>query len=300
LDYIFKLEKLLEYFKYSTKLAEVLGVSRMSVVNWRDGGKISEKNKFKIDILYNKYIFIPNLKKDEVEEYIKKVLSFDDTKLLYSIDIIEEVSKIQAYGSYEIEAVNANEEEFERIIEGNYIQKDIEKRKFLEMNNLAYLTKKIIKDTIEGKIEKITTDMIKNWHLVLFSGIRDDAGEYSKYIRKIKNSDMVLTLPEDIKDEMEYWIKLYSNTGNIYDIAKAHEHFESIHPFGDGNGRIGRLIMVHQFVKLNILPPLINNQNKSLYYITLEKAQKEGDILALSFFLANSIEEMRKRLYQSQ
>ncbi|WP_456480078.1 Fic family protein [Nautilia sp.] len=296
MDYVKKIEKLLEHFKYSTKLAEALDVSRMSILNWRDGGNISNENKFKIDVLYNKYIYIPNLKKDEVEKYIKKVLSYDDKKLLGSIDLIEEVSKIQAYGSYEIEVINANKEEFERVIEGNYVQKDIEKRKFLEMNNLAFLTKKIIKDTIEGKITKLTTDLIKNWHFVLFSGIRDDAGEYSKYIRKIKNSDITLTLPEDIEEEMEYWVKLYSNVNNIYDIAKAHEHFELIHPFGDGNGRIGRLIMVHQFVKLNILPPLINNQNKSLYYITLEKAQKEGDILTLSFFLASAIEEMRKRL----
>jgi Fic family protein len=78
-----------------------------------------------------------------------------------------------------------------------------------------------------------------------------------------------LTLPEDIEEEMEYWVKLYSSVSNIYDIVKAHKHFELIHPFGDGNRRVGRLIMVHQFVKLNILPPLINNQNKSLRYIIL-------------------------------
>jgi Fic family protein len=297
LDYQQKIEELLKFFKYSTKLAQALSVSRMSLINWRDGGNISEENRFKIDVLYNKYIFIPALKKEEVEKYVKKIISHDDSRYLRNIDLIEEVSKIQAFGSYEIEVSDSNEEEFEKIIEGRYIQKDIEKRKLLEMNNLAFLTKQIIEQTIEGKIEKITTDLIKKWHFGLFLGIREDAGEYSKHIRKIKNSDLTLTHPEDIEEEMEYWVKLYGNVSNIYDIAKAHEHFELIHPFGDGNGRVGRLIMAHQFVKLNLLPPLINAQNKSFYYMTLEKAQKEGDILPLAYFLANAIEEMRKRVY---
>ena len=297
MDYQQKIEELLKFFKYSTKLAQALGVSRMSLINWRDGGNISEKNRFKIDVLYNKYIFIPALKKEEVEKYIKKIISHDDSRYLRSIDLIEEVSKIQAFGSYEIEVLDSNEEEFEKIVEGRYVQKDIEKRKLLEMNNLAFLTKQVIEQTIEGKIEKITSDLIKKWHFGLFLGIREDAGEYSKHIRKIKNSDLTLTHPEDIEEEMEYWVKLYENVSNIYDIAKAHEHFELIHPFGDGNGRVGRLIMTHQFVKLNLLPPLINSQNKSFYYMTLEKAQKEGDILPLSYFLANAIEEMRKRVY---
>jgi len=297
LNYQQKIEELLKFFKYSTKLAQALGVSRMSLINWRDGGNISEENRFKIDVLYNKYIFIPTLKKEEVEKYIKDIISRDDSRYLRSIDLIEEVSKIQAFGSYEIEVLDSNEEEFEKIVEGRYIQKDIEKRKLLEMNNLAFLTKQVIEQTIEGKIEKITSDLIKKWHFGLFLGIREDAGEYSKHIRKIKNSDLTLTHPEDIEEEMEYWVKLYENVSNIYDIAKAHEHFELIHPFGDGNGRVGRLIMAHQFVKLNLLPPLINSQNKSFYYMTLGKAQKEGDVLPLSYFLANAIEEMRKRVY---
>jgi Fic family protein len=142
----------------------------------------------------------------------------------------------------------------------------------------------------------LTTQLIKDWHLSLFLGIREDAGEFSKKIKKIKDTDLQLTHPEDIKEELEYWIRLYKNISNIYDIAKSHEHFELIHPFGDGNGRIGRLIVTHQCVKINLLPPYIHKGNKALYYACLYNAQKYGTVLALSWFFCNGIEEMEKKI----
>ena len=291
-----KIELLLEKFKYSTKLAEVLNVSRRTILNWREGGSISEENRLKIDTLFAKYVILKNLEKERIEEEIKKIVQKDYSSLITSIDIIEEVSKINAFGSLEIEISGITQNEFYNIVEGSYVEKDIEKRKLLEANNLAFLTKRVIFHTVEGKLKKIDTRTIKEWYLSLFTGIREDAGEYTTKKRIIKDSDLHLTLPEDISEEMEYWVKLYGNCSNIYDIAKAHEHFELIHPFGDGNGRIGRLIIVHQTVKLGLLPPLINKHNKALYYATLEKAQKSGEILPLTWFLAKGIEAMERRL----
>jgi len=294
LSYKEKIEALLNYFKYSTKLAETLGVSRISIVNWRDGSSINDENKLKIDYLYYEKIFLPNLenKKQEIEKYIKKITSKNYLDLITSIDFIEEIAKYNSFGSLEVE-IDISKKEFEKIIEGEYIEKDIQKRKLLETNNLYSLTKKIIKDSLKGEIE-LSIDTIKSWHLALFLNIREDAGNFSTKYRKIKNTDLILTHPEDIKEELQYWIKNYKNISNIYDIAKAHEHFELIHPFGDGNGRIGRLIIAHQAVKLNLLPPYINKNNKALYYVTLYKAQKNGNILPLSWFLCKAIEDMEK------
>jgi Fic family protein len=291
-----KIEKLLENFKYSTKLADALNVSRISIVNWRDGASISEENKLKIDYLFYEKVFLPELenKKQEAEKYIQKIISKNYSNLITSIDFIEEISKYNSFGSLEIET-DINNKEFEKIIEGEYIEKDIQKRKVLEANNLYNLTKIIITDTIKENIN-LSIETIKNWHLSLFLGIREDAGKFSTKIRKIKDTNLTLTHPEDIEEELNYWIKSYKDISNIYDIAKAHEHFELIHPFGDGNGRIGRLIIAHQAIKLKLLPPLINKQNKALYYASLYKAQTSGNILPLAWFLCKAIEDMENNL----
>ena len=132
-----KIEKLLEHFKYSTKLADALNVSRISIVNWRDGASISEENKLKIDYLFYEKVFLPELenKKQEAEKYIQKIISKNYFNLITSIDFIEEISKYNSFGSLEIET-DINNKEFEKIIEGEYIEKDIQKRKVLEANNL--------------------------------------------------------------------------------------------------------------------------------------------------------------------
>ena len=185
---------------------------------------------------------------------------------------------------------------FYKVIDGNFVEKDIDKRKFLEMNNLAFLTKQIMVDTQEKNIVSIDSDIIKKWHFGLMTGIRDDAGKYSTKIRIIPDTKITLTVPEDIPEEVEYWVSKYSEVKTIYDIAHAHEHFELIHPFGDGNGRVGRLIMAHQCIKNGMLPPMIDRHNKALYYATLEQAQTEGNIIQLVYFLTEAIESMKKQL----
>ncbi len=164
------------------------------------------------------------------------------------------------------------------------------------MNNLAFVTNQIISDTASDKLQKLDTEIIKKWHFGLMNGIRDDAGSYSTHMRIIPDTKITLTAPEDIPEEMEYWTNKYAEVRSITDISYAHEHFELIHPFGDGNGRVGRLIMTHQFIQLGLLPPLIDASNKAFYYVALEKAQTSGDILPLVYFLIRGVEWMKEKL----
>ena len=292
-----KIEALLEHYKFSTKLAEALNVHRMSIQNWKeDSVSISKENKLNIDVLFSTHCIIPNLKKSEVDNKVKQLTKENHEQFIENIDIVTEVSKKNAFGSLEVEVDDADEALFYRVVDGNFIEKDIDKRKFLEMNNLAFLTKQILIDTQEKRIEFIDSDIIKKWHFGLMTGIRDDAGQYSTKIRIIPDTKITLTAPEDIPEEVEYWVSKYKEVKTIYDIAHAHEHFELIHPFGDGNGRVGRLIMAHQFIKNGMLPPMIDGHNKALYYATLEQAQTEGNIIPLVYFLTEAIEKMKEQL----
>jgi len=292
-----KIEALLVHYKFSTKLAEALKVHRMSIQNWKDDSvSISKENKLNIDVLFSTYYIIPNLKKSEVDDKVKLLTKENHAQFIDNIDIVTEVSRKNAFGSLEVEVDDVNEALFYRVVEGNFIEKDIDKRKFLEMNNLAFLTKQILIDTQGKRIKSIDSDMIKKWHFGLMSGIRDDAGQYSTKMRMIPDTKITLTAAEDIPEEIEYWVSKYKEVNTIYDIAHAHEHFELIHPFGDGNGRVGRLIMAHQFVKNGMLPPMIDGHNKALYYATLEQAQTEGNIIPLVYFLTEAIERMKEQL----
>ena len=296
-----KIEALIKYYKFSTKLAEALHVHRMSIQNWRDDTTgITKENQLNIDMLYATHCVIPALQKSEVDARVRKLESEEHAPFLENVDVVTEVSKKNAFGSLEVEMSDASEALFYSIVEGSFIEKDIDKRTFLEMNNLAFLTKQILIDTQEKKIENLNSEIIKKWHFGLMNGIRDDAGKYSTKMRIIPDTKITLTVPEDIPEEVEYWIGKYSDVRNIYDIAYAHEHFELIHPFGDGNGRVGRLIMAHQFLKLGFLPPMIDGHNKAFYYAALEKAQVDGNIIPLVYFLTEAVERMKEKLHIKQ
>jgi Fic family protein len=297
ISYKEKIEALIKHYRFSTKLAEALKVHRMSIQNWRDDDTgITETNRLKIDTLYALHCIIPVLDKKEVTAQVRNLEREDHTPFLENIDITIEISKRNAFGSLEIESIATDEKTFYQIVEGSYIEKDIDKRTFLEMNNLAFLTKQIMLDTQEGRLSRIDDETIKKWHFGLMQGIRDDAGRYSTKVRIIPDTKITLTLPEDIPEEMHYWTKKYATVKSIEEIALAHEHFELIHPFGDGNGRIGRLIMVHQFLTLGILPPLIDRHNKALYYAALEKAQTKGNIVPLLYCFVQAVERMKRRI----
>ena len=82
-------------------------------------------------------------------------------------------------------------------------------------------------------------------------------GNYKKMPNEV--GGMETTLPEDVPDEMKALLTRYNNKGNktLNEILEFHVKFESIHPFQDGNGRVGRLIMFKECLKHNIVPFII-------------------------------------------
>jgi len=101
----------------------------------------------------------------------------------------------------------------------------------------------------------------------------------------LPDTDLQLTLPEDIEDEVEYWAMKTKSPKSMMDIAKTHAYFELTHPFGDGNGRVGRIIILWHCMQAGLMPPLISKTSKALYYATLEHAQRYGQTGPLATFL---------------
>jgi Fic family protein len=125
---------------------------------------------------------------------------------------------------------------------------------------------------IENAEQRLSEDFIKHLHLLLKSGTSDSrkewfrVGEYKQYPNEVGGIDT--TLPEDVAREMKALLKEYNAIKNksLEDIVDLHQRFEVIHPFQDGNGRVGRLVMFKECMANGIVPFIITEELKMFYY----------------------------------
>ena len=98
----------------------------------------------------------------------------------------------------------------------------------------------------------------------------------------------ITTSPEDVKDEITKLLNYYNNKENksFDDLLDFHYRFENIHPFQDGNGRVGRLILFKECLKYNIVPFIIDEDLKMFYYRGLKEWNKERGYLRDTCLLA--------------
>ena len=124
--------------------------------------------------------------------------------------------------------------------------------------------------------EKLTESFIKELHNLLKSGTADSRkpwfaiGDYKKLPNEVGGIDT--SLPEEVHKHMKALLKEYNSkaTKTIEDILDFHHRFETIHPFQDGNGRVGRLVMFKECMANGIVPFIITDQNKMFYYRGLQ------------------------------
>lgn len=141
-------------------------------------------------------------------------------------------------------------------------------------------------DLIIDKAKAVLTEkFIKELHLILKNGTSDSrqewfaVGEYKKMPNEV--GGMATTMPEDVAAEMQALLAAYSakKAKTLEDILDFHVRFERIHPFQDGNGRVGRLIMFKECLKYNIVPFIIEDNLKMFYYRGLKEWDREKGYL---------------------
>ena len=131
----------------------------------------------------------------------------------------------------------------------------------------------------------LTEKFIKELHLILKNGTSDSrkdwfaVGDYKKMPNEV--GGMETALPEEVANKMKKLLSEYNNKEekNFEDILDFHVKFERIHPFQDGNGRVGRLIIFKECLKYNIVPFIIEDNLKMFYYRGLKEWDNEKGYL---------------------
>ena len=138
---------------------------------------------------------------------------------------------------------------------------------------------------IDNAKSVLTEKFIKELHLILKNGTSDSrkewfaVGDYKKLPNEVGGRNTVI--PEEVSDKMKELLNEYNAKEEISfeDILDFHVKFEKIHPFQDGNGRVGRLIMFKECLKYNIVPFIIEDDLKMFYYRGLAKWETEKGYL---------------------
>jgi Fic family protein len=133
--------------------------------------------------------------------------------------------------------------------------------------------------------QPLSAPIIKEFHRILKSGTADalkswfSVGNWKKLPNEVGGA--VTTKPENVETDIEQLNEWYLNKGNITfeTIVEYHYRFEKIHPFQDGNGRVGRLIMFRECLKNNVVPFIIDETHKQFYYRGLKEFERIQDYL---------------------
>ena len=189
-----------------------------------------------------------------------------------------------SYNSNHIEGSKLTEDETRYIYETNSFIGDKEKIVSIDDINETVNHFKCF-DYILENIDILDEKLIKNLHKILKNNTSDSQKEWFKvgnYKLKVNFiGDTKTTSPSNVKKEMKKLLEEYNSKNNITfdDIVDFHYKFETIHPFQDGNGRVGRLIMFKECLKNNIIPFIIDEEHKLFYYRGLKNYKEDKTYL---------------------
>lgn len=207
------------------------------------------------------------------ERYYKASIGKDDLiKLIAETEVAEQV-----YNSNAIENSTLTLEETEKILLQIDLDRFISEREIFETKNLARVVSYIDK---KAKEQELTLDVILSLHKMLISNIRDDvAGRFRKDNEFVRVANHIAPNPKELIERLEKMLAEYNATSHeniIKRIARLHLTFEYIHPFVDGNGRIGRVINNYLLIREGFVPINIKFIDRKKYYEAFKEFDEKG------------------------
>jgi Fic family protein/DNA-binding XRE family transcriptional regulator len=293
-------EKLRMIMQYSgltqAELANRLGVTFAALNRWINEKATPRAGALaKIDELYKEYSGekqIPEtvtVAKRELIAQKQKQYPHILKEIWNSPDIRDQFYLSLTYHSNRIEGSTLSENETAAILFQNAALPNKSLTEQLEAKNhqaaLTYLFEYVLAK------KPLNEALILKLHSILMNAIRDDAGMYRNHGVRIMGTTVptanYIKVPVLMKELAHDLAKGAKNS--IEEMARVHARFEQIHPFADGNGRLGRLIMHTMALRVNLPPPVIVQEKRRLYISYLNKAQTKDDVSLLTDFICDAI-----------
>lgn len=280
------------------ELAGRLGVTFAALNRWINGKAVPRpKAQEKIDELYKEYSGEKQIPETVIEAkkgiILKKQKDYANVvkKILDNPDIRDQFYLSLTYNSNRIEGSTLSENETAAIMFQNAALPDKTLVEQLEVKNHQAALRYLFQYLVENK--PLDEDLILKLHGILMNAIKPDAGNYRYHSVRIMGTDVptanYLKIPELMKELVK---DINKKSNDIFSqIADIHSRFEKIHPFSDGNGRIGRLLMHAMSLSENLAPVVILQEKRRLYTAYLNKAQIKNDLSLLEDFICDAILE---------
>ncbi|MFH1771189.1 MAG: Fic family protein [Candidatus Omnitrophota bacterium] len=280
-----KLKQILEASQMSrSQMAKFLEVSYKSVYRWLDKGIQPHPAQSRdIDGLFKEHVDLRNLilKLKKERDNPLKIIKADS---LLRVKLFLELT----YNSNAIEGSRLTRKETQAAIEGKRV-KGKEFFEVLEAVNHENALKYILSQIKPGF--RITEEYILKLHSIVMYNFSDKLpGKYRTGFVNLTNTKKALPSAQMVPVKMRQFVSRVNAYGQdiIGKVASDHYEFEAIHPFFDGNGRVGRLILITQFLSKGFAPAIIAVEDRYKYYLALSKGDM-GDFRNLVQMVCDSI-----------
>lgn len=250
-----------------TELSTELGLSTRTVAKIAKREKLSKGTLSRIAVYLN--VTLDQLYRVESDNRILQILR-DEKAIHLPGGLYHELQIRMTYNSNHIEGSKLSEDQTRLIFETNTIDvgDGIPVDDILETVHHF----RAIDYCIDIAEEQLTEEMIKKLHYIIKHDTKDSTlpwfavGDYKKRANVV--GGMETSKPSEVSSHMKALLKKYHAKDNvkIEDIIEFHAELEQIHPFQDGNGRVGRLIVLKECLKNNIIPFIIEDRKKAYYY----------------------------------
>lgn len=269
------------------EIADILGVKSATVSKYESGTlepnieslkKLAEMFEVSVDELLNdeqdrfdiSKINVLNILREQKEMKLKGNL-YHNTQIIF------------AYNTNHIEGSKLTEDQTRYIYETNTLL--AEKDSITDLDDVLETSNhfKLVDYMLDIANKNLDEKMIKEFHKILKEGTSDSrkdwfaVGDYKKLPNEV--GGLKTTDPKYVERDMKKLLEWYESLKKvtIYEIIEFHAKFEKIHPFQDGNGRIGRIIAFKECLKNNIVPFIILDKDKLFYYRGLNQYQTDKE-----------------------